>query len=146
MSATVPTSHPFPFSNGGGLAHANATRPLRGRESAYVRQPDLKFPPAVMGATGFGSGGGAMILNNGSDADQSQGMVAIRVGVAPAASGSIILNFELPPSAGQYVAFADWASLILTPAGNAIEIDWTATRALIPGELVLLAYQWAVSQ
>ena len=146
MTATFPTAHPFPVAPGG-LERANATRPLRGPQSLYVRQPYLGSAPAVSAASGFGSGGGAMIGNEGSDADQSQGLVLIRVGVGPSASGAIALAFPIAPAAGQYVAFAEWAQLgVEAPAANLLPIAWTATRPLIPGELLRLAYQWTVSQ
>lgn len=145
MTATFPTAYPFPVAPGG-LEHQNATRPLRGPQSRYVRQPDLKSPPAVSAASGFGSGGGAMIGNDGGEADQSQGLVLIRVGIGAASSGSIALAFPIAPIAGQYVAFADWAQLGLAEAGSILSIAWTATRPLIPGELLRLAYQWTVSQ
>ena len=145
MSATFPTAFPFPVASGG-LEHANATRPLRGPETRYARQPYLGSPPAVSAASGFGSGGGAMITNEGSEADQSQGIVAIRVGVGASPSGSIALAFPIAPQSGQYVAFAEWAQLGLADAGSLLTIAWTATRPLIPGEWLRLAYQWTVSQ
>jgi hypothetical protein len=36
---------------------------------------------------------------------------------------------------------AEWASLAVTQA-NPLLIAWTATRALVPGEYVNIAYQW----
>jgi hypothetical protein len=129
----------------GGLRHANATRPLRGPPTAYVRQPDLGSPPAVSGVTGFGGAAGAFVLNNGSGADQSQGLIAIRCGVDPAASGSIVLAFSVAPPAAGYWLAADWATLTQSEAADVLTIIWTATRPILPNELLTLAYQWSVS-
>lgn len=146
MSATVPTAYPFPFSNGGGIRHSNATRPLRGPQSQYVRQPYLGSPPSISAASGLGSGGGASIVNNGSDADQSQGLVAARIGVGPASAGVLVLSFPVASPVGGYWLAADWATLVQSEAADVLTINWTATRPLIPGELVTLAYQWTISQ
>lgn len=125
----------------------NATRPLRGPPSAYVRQPYLGSPPSVIQVLGFGAGGGASIRNNGSDADQSQGLIVIRCGLNPSASGSIQLFFPIAPVLGQYWGAADWASLgSPSVGGNVLMFPWTATRPLLSNETLLLAYQWAVSQ
>lgn len=145
MTAQVPTSYPFPVSSGG-LRHFPAVRPLRGPPAAFVRQPDLGEPPRVAALTGFGAGAGAYIRNDGSDADQSQGLIIIRCGLGPTSSGSIGLSFPAGVVAGQYVFLADWASFTpAAPAGNVIVIT-AAARALLSNETLLLAYQWAVSQ
>jgi hypothetical protein len=128
----------------GGLLRAQAFRPLRGPPAASVRQPDLGSPPIVVGVTGFGGSGGAFIRNNGSAADQSQGLVVIHCGINPAASGTIVLNFPIAPGA-RYWLGCDWAALGQSSAGNVLTITWTATRALLPNERFHLAYQWAVS-
>jgi len=121
-------------------------RPLRGPPALYVRQPYLGSPPAVQLVNGLGSGSGAYITNNGSDADQSQGLVALKVGLNPAGTGNLALNFPAGVVTGQYVFAAEWATLTpAPPAGNVLVIGWTATRPLVTGELLLLAYQWAVS-
>jgi hypothetical protein len=147
MVATVPTQHPFPVASGG-LRHSQAFRPLRGPPSQYVRQPDLGMAPAVVSIAGFasGSGAGAFIANDGGEADLSQGLVKIRVGLTPASAGTIVLQFPIPPTAGQYVAFADWASIVVSETGFNLTLAWTATRPLIPNETLTLAYQWTVSQ
>jgi hypothetical protein len=146
MTATLPTQYPFPVAPGG-MRHANATRPLRGPPQAFVRQPDLGFAPSVAQVLGFGAGAGAFIRNNGSDADQSQGLIVVRCGLNPAASGSVMLSFPIAPIAGQYVGLADWATFG-SPAigGNIISFTWTGTRPLLSNEILLMAYQWAVSQ
>lgn len=121
-------------------------RPLRGPPAAFVRQPYLGSPPAVSVCTGFGTGSGAGIQNNGSDADQSQGLVAIKVGLNPAATGAIGLSFPAGITTGLYVFLADWATFSAAPpAGNNIVITWTGTRPLIPGEVLFGAYQWSQS-
>lgn len=147
MTATFPTAYPFPVASGG-LEHASHVRPLRGPPAAFIRQPYLGLAPAVSAVSGFGTGAGAFIANNGSDADQSQGMVRIRCGLAPTASGSIALAFPGSPLASSYVALADWAAISnpIALAGGLLTIAWTANRPLLPNQTIHLAYQWAVSQ
>jgi hypothetical protein len=130
-----------------GQAASNA-RPLRGPPVAFVRQPDLGQPPRIQLCTGLGMGSGAGILNNGSDADQSQGLVVLRVGLGAAATGSVALFFPVTPTGiGQYVFLADWATLGgLALAGNTLSLTWSSPRQLIPGEQLVMAYQWAISQ
>lgn len=131
---------------GSGQAASNA-RPLRGAPASYVRQPFLGSPPAVQLCTGFGNGSGAGIRSQGSDADQSQGLIAIVVGLAPAASGTLQLKIAASPPSGGTTLFCDWATL--TPnvfTGLTWTIAWTATRPLVTGELLLIAYQWTISQ
>lgn len=146
MTAQVPTQYPSPVFPGG-MRHASAVRPLRGPPAAFVRQPDLGQPPVVVQVIGFGAGGGAFIRNHGSEADQSQGLVIIRCGINPSTTGTIQLSFPVAPIVGQYVAFADWCSFG-NPAigGNIFSVTWTATRPLLSNEVLLVAYQWAVSQ
>lgn len=145
MTATLPTQYPFPVSSGG-LAHASHVRPLRGPPAAYVRQPYLGQPPSIFGLAGFGSGQGAFIRNDGSDADQSQGLVSIRCGINPLGVGVVQLSFPAGIVAGQYVILADWASFVLNVAAPVLQISWNANRPLLPNEVLTLAYQWAVSQ
>lgn len=121
-------------------------RPLRGPPASYVRQPYLGSPPSVQTITGFGSGAGAGVQNNGSDADQSQGVVAIRVGLNPGASGNVALVFPLGITAGQYVFLGDWFSAMSQNIiGNSMVLGWSGSRPFVTGETLLLAYQWAVS-
>jgi hypothetical protein len=145
MVATFPTQYPFPVAPGG-TRHSNPTRPLRGPPAAFVRQPYLGSPPAVFGLAGFGTGSGAHIRNNGSDADQSQGMVVIRCGINPLGVGVLQLSFPAGIVAGQYVILADWATMTLNVAGNVLQCNWNATRPLLPNEVLTAAYQWTVSQ
>jgi hypothetical protein len=141
--AHEPTQHPNPVAPGG--TRMTGYRTLRGALGTDVRQPDLGGAPAVQSIAGFGAGAGAYIRNQGSAADRSQGIVIIKVGLTPAASGSIVLLF--PQALGvAYWAAAEWASVTLTPAGAVLTINWTATRPLLPNETIALAYQWAVSQ
>jgi len=121
-------------------------RTLRGALGTDVRQPDLGGAPKVSSLSGFGTGGGAYIRNNGSGADQSQGLVIIRCGLLPASSGTLVLAFGATISAGQYWAAADWAQpLALSPSGANLTINWTASRPLLSNEMLALAYQWSVS-
>lgn len=131
-----------------GLATAASnSRPLRGPPVAYTRQPYLGSPPQVVTLTGLGTGSGAGIVNQGSDADQSQGLVCLIVGLSPAPSGTFSLFFPVAPVPGQYVIFADWSTPITpTVSVNNLLMSWSATRPLVTGERLLLAYQWAVSQ
>lgn len=140
--ANEPTQHPFPVAPGG--LRLTGYRTLRGALGTDVRQPDLGGAPNVVSIAGFGSAG-ALILNNGSAADKSQGLVQIRCGPAPTSSGSVVLNFGAPVTAAAYWAAADWATCTLAAAGNNLTITWTANRTLLPFEVLLLAYQWAVS-
>ena len=126
---------------------ANRVRPLRGPPSQYVRQPYLGNAPAVLGIAGFGASSGAFIRNDGADADQSQGLVVIRCGLNPLGVGVVQLNFPVAIVTGQYVAFADWANITtITVASPTLQINWTANRTLLPNEVLLMSYQWAVSQ
>lgn len=135
-------------SNNGGEPAALIPPPaaLRGPPALFTRQPYQGSPPAVTQATGFGTGSGAGIRNDGADADKSQGLVRITVGAAPAGTGSLGLNFPAGITTGAYVWLADWATIVAgVPSGNTITLTWTATRPLIPGEVLLLAYQTLVS-
>jgi len=116
------------------------------RRPGQVRQPDLKQAPGVIGPTGFGTGAGGGITNEGSDADQSQGIIYILVGVNPSNSGTCGIRFPVAPQAGQYALYADWATLAPTVSVNNLLIGWTGTRPLIPGEVLKIAYGWANSQ
>lgn len=134
---------------GGGIGGQGASnaRPLRGPPVAFIRQPYLASPPAVSAISGFGTGSGAMIRNNGSDADQSQGLVAVKVGLNPSATSvEITLHFPVEPADGQYWFAADWASAEITYDNNDVSLALTLSRRLVTGEWLLLAYQWAVSQ
>lgn len=135
--------YPFPVASGG-MEQDGQPRAMR-NYLGYVRQPDLKQAPSVVTTTGLGTGGGAGIVNEGSDADQSQGLIRLQVGLSPASSGTCPIRFPIAPGAGQYRIFADWATLTPTVSVNQLLIAWTATRPLIPGEEVTIAYQWANS-
>jgi hypothetical protein len=146
MVATLPTPYPFPVSSGG-LEHASPVRPLRGPPAAFVRQPYLGMAPAVAGIVGFGAGSGAFIRNDGGDADQSQGLVVIRCGLNPLNNGVVQLTFPAGVVAGQYVGFLDWGAITnMSLATPLLQFSWTANRPLLPNEVLLFAYQWAVSQ
>jgi hypothetical protein len=145
MTATLPTPYPFPVAPGG-LAQTQAFRPLRGTPQAFVRQPELGQAPKIFGLNGFGAGGGAFIRNHGSEADQSQGLVVVRCGLNPAGTGVLQLSFPAGVVTGQYWCAADWASLSTVAATPVLQINWTATRPLLSNEVLLLAYQWTVSQ
>jgi hypothetical protein len=120
-------------------------RPLRQRSPLTV-QPVLlpDPPPQVATATGFGIGGGAGI---GRGSTQAYGHATAFVGLAPSASGVLTLAFAnpIPAGHGPLFAAASWASLIVT-GSNPYAIAWTATRPLVAGERLQLAYQWSVSQ
>jgi hypothetical protein len=138
-------AYPKPVASGG-LTGAAAFRSLRGPPATSVRQPDLGGAPRVSAATGFGTGGGAYVRNNGSDADQSQGIVVCRCGLNPAATGTLNLTFPGPaPTAGLYWIASEWATFVPTTAGQALQLAWTATRTLVPNETVTVAYQWTTS-
>jgi len=142
---TIPTQYPDDTSQRGTLQMAG----LRSPPQFDVRPPDLKSPPMVsaLGA-GLGTGAGAFVRNNGSDADQAQGLVIIRAGSNPTAGPyTLTLTFPAGVAGGQYVFFADWATCAAgAPSGNNITITLTATRAVLPNERLHFAYQWAVSR
>jgi hypothetical protein len=134
-----PTQYPKPVSQRGSYA----LRALRGAVGTDVRQPDLGSPPIVSAVTGFGTGQGAYVRNNGAAADQSQGLVVIQCGINPGASGTVVLVFpNVPPS--MFVA-GDWGSFTQGLVTKTLTITWTATRTLLPNERLLLAYQWSQS-
>jgi hypothetical protein len=142
-----PTNRPFPLAPGG--APNIGLRSLRqgvGPAGADVRQPDLGGAPKVQTISGLGVEAGAYVRNQGSGADQSQGMVIVRTGAAPSTTGTIVLAFGATVTAAQYWCAAEWASLVLSAAGAALTITWTSTRPLRPFEPIHLAYQWSVSQ
>lgn len=132
----------------GGQAASNS-RPLRSAPQFTTRQPYLGHTPAVLQCVGFGSGSGASVANSGSDADWSQGLVRIKVGLNPMTTVATIA-IQFPASvnvvSGQYVTAADWANVAENIVSNALYATCTLTRRLIPGEVLLLAYQWRVSQ
>jgi hypothetical protein len=136
---THPTQYPFPVAQRGSVG----LRSLRGPLGSDMRQPDLGGAPNVVSISGFG-GGGAYIRNNGAGADKSQGLVIVQCGLAPAATGTIVLNFGGAVTAANYWAAADWASIALAGGAN-LTLTWTASRMLNPLERLVLAYQWAVS-
>jgi hypothetical protein len=138
--ANESTQYPNPTSQRGGFVRA-----LRG--PGTVRQPDLGGAASVVNLTGFGAGQGAFFRAHGTENDKSQGLAVIGCGILPLSSGTIVLNFPAGIVAGQYLFFADWASLSeAAPAGNQITISWTANRPLLSNERLLLEYQWAISQ
>lgn len=114
-------------------------RPGRNYPPPSIRPPDKGGIPGVAAISGFGTGGGAGITQASGISDAAKGHVAIRVGANPAAAGTLSLNFPAPYAASYWVG-AEWAALVPTQ-GNPLAIAWTATRPLVPGELVLLAYE-----
>lgn len=125
---------------------ASNARPLRGPPASFVRQPYLGQAPAVSAISGFGTGAGAGCGNNGSDFDQSQGIVRILVGLNPSpTSGSIGLMFPFVPVANQYFVTADWAVVGTNIVSTTIILSCNFTRPLVTGEWLSLQYQWTVS-
>lgn len=131
----------------GGQAASNS-RPLRSAPQFTTRQPFLGHTPTILQAVGFGNGGGASIANSGSDADWSQGLVRIKVGLNPLTVATIAIQFpaSVTIASGQYVTAADWATVTENVVSNALYCTCSLTRRLVPGEVLLLAYQWRVSQ
>lgn len=142
-----PSQYPNPVFPGGLRSQNTGTRTLRKtwQPLADIRQPYLGSPPNVQAITGFGTGSGAMIQNNGSDADQSQGLVAVMMGLAPSNTGTVMLRFPVTPPTMFFTA--DWASLVVGVVGNVVTLTWTQTApTLTPGRWHYIAYQWATSQ
>lgn len=126
---------------------ASNARPLRGPPASNVRQPYLGQAPLVSNAVGFGTGSGAGIVNQGSDADQSQGLVAIKVGLNPLTTTTLVLFFPVTNTTGQYVFLGDWfSSMSVNIVSGLTYLTIGGMRPLVTGETLLLAYQWAVSQ
>lgn len=129
--------------NGQGASNA---RPLRGPPASFVRQPYLGSAPLVSNAVGFGTGSGAGIVNNGSDADQSQGLIAIKVGLNPLTTFTVVLYFPVANTTGQYVFLGDWyTSMSINIVSGLTYLTIGGVRPLVTGETLLIAYQWAVS-
>lgn len=142
------TQYPFPVASGG-LRQAPAFRPLRSALTASLRQPDLRGAPSVLGLSGLGNGAGATILPYGQDADQSCGVVGIWTGTtAPSGTGVLQLQFPAGVVVTQttWVVAADWATFAQAVGAQVLVLTWTATRVLLPREVLRVSYQWAVSQ
>jgi hypothetical protein len=131
--------------SGTNLQATRMVRPMRQYPPATIRPPDLANIPLVVSATGLGSGGGAGV---GGNADSAWGQLRVFVGLAPSASGTIVLQWPVAPpaAAGGIFCAADWASLVVTQ-GNPLTIAWTATQPLVQSfRPLLLAYEWNVSR
>ena len=118
--------------------------PLRQYPPGTVRAVDQKNPPVIVSATGLGNGG-AFIINQGADADASQGLIACRIGLGFASTGTVVIQWPVAPpaAAGGFVFLCDWATLV--PSGtNPITLTWTQlpSEILVPGQRKLIAYQW----
>lgn len=138
---TEHTDHPFPKAPGG-LQGATFGRPMR--TMGTLRQPDLGQPPNVVSVTGVAS---ASIRNEGSAADQSQGLVVINTGPAPSQfSCSVVLRFPAGIVANQYIAFSEQGPCSFSGIGGGqatLNLAYN-TQAPISTQFVI-AYQWAVS-
>ena len=128
---------------GKGLFGDSFTRPDREAAQFTRRPPDRGNAPLIAGSTGFGTASGATVTSRHGLADQARGTVAIRIGANPAAAGTLTLDFPAGVPAGGYFVAAEWAALFVTE-GPPFLIDWIASRPLVPGEVVLLAYAQAV--
>lgn len=146
----VPVAGAVPLGAGngsgfGGLAMKNQ-RPLSMPPQYQTRQPYLGQAPAISAIAGFGTGSGGGLINNGSDFDMSQGVVRVLVGLNPSPTQvSIGLMFPFVPQANQYFFTADWGTVGTNIVSSTIILTVNLTRSLIPGEWVLLPYNWTVS-
>lgn len=123
----------------------NVARPMWNAPPIATRPPAPGAAPVVVSATGLGAGGGAGISGS---SDSAWGHVRVFVGLSPAGTGTITLQWPVTPpgSAGGIVCAADWATLAVTP-GNPLAIAWTAAAPLIPNSKpLILSYQWAVAK
>jgi hypothetical protein len=119
----------------------NMARPMGQGPPAMTRPVNPGAMPLVVSATGLGSGGG---VGGGANSDAAWGHFHVYVGLAPAASGIIVVQWPLTPSSAPGF-FADWASLIPTGA-NPYSIAWTALAPLVTNSKPLrLSYQWAIA-
>ena len=149
--ANEPSQYPGRVSSGG-LRHTglNSLRyGLLWPAGADVRQPDNKNPPVCGNPAGLGSGGGCGIVNNGSDADSTQGIIRCLAGVGAATTITIPLSFPQAITAGQYAFMlnGDIGTIAAgTPSGGSILLTITCPAPPTPGQWFYIAYQWATSQ
>ena len=122
-------------------------RPLRQAPPNTIAPPGQPPPPPQVidnppGLFGLGIGGGVGL---GPDSDSARGVLQCFVGLAPALTGTISINF--PVLGTLYWVSAEWASLnIGVGAGDPMIIHWTAYQPLVTSSRpLLIAYQWLVA-
>jgi hypothetical protein len=88
-------------------------------------------------ATGLGSGGGAAIDGR---SDASFGHIRVYVGLAPSATGAIVVTFPALQANLQWSC--DWATLVVT-GSNPITLTWTAISPLVTSSVPLrIDWRW----
>lgn len=100
----------------------------------------LAPPLMVGGASGLGLGGGAGI---GSRSDASYGHIVVFIGLAPALTGGLGVNWPQFPLGGPLFWACDWATLSVTGTVTSI-ITWTALAPLVPGSRLRIDWRWTV--
>jgi hypothetical protein len=119
-------------------------RPMRNGPPVMTRPPGPGLAPIVTTATGLGAGGGVGV---GGNSDAGWGHLRVFVGLAPAASGTIVLLWPVTPPAATGGLFftADWATIVQTGT-NPYTLTWTAILPLVTNKRPLrLAYEWRLS-
>lgn len=121
------------------LGDRGMRRPMRQGPPVMTRPPNPGAAPAVQTLAGLGLGSGAGL----GIGDSASGLVRCVVGLAPSASGTLVLLWPATPpaAAGGIFGAAEWAAIVVTGA-NPYTLAWTATRQLAAGEIVTIAYQW----
>lgn len=114
--------------------------------NAYEPPPWLAAlnTPAVQGATGLGTGGGASLFTT-----DSGGFGDIRLFAGPGftAAGSVALAFPNAPPTLFISGANDFGPLTQATVGNVVTISWTAFAPKSPGgtKAYDIHYEWSVS-
>lgn len=99
--------------------------------------------PAIAGATGLGTGGGAGIF---SPVGSGWGEVLLYVGNNPSSSGSVTLKFNVTPPTLFFAATDKFGTLSVTGQGTTtIVVSWTGA-ALAPNSRHQIDYEWSTSK
>lgn len=96
-------------------------------------------PPVMSSATGLGAGGGVAVDGR---SDASYGHLRVFVGLAPSATGVIVVSWSTLPQPTQWTC--DWATLVV--AGTTpTTITWTALNPLVTSSRPLrIDWRWTV--
>lgn len=116
-------------------------RPMWRGPPQFSRPPNPGAGPNVVSASGLGSGGGAGAA--GGNSDSAFGHIRLFIGLAPSASGTVVLQWPVtPPVALSWTA--NWATLVVTGT-NPYTVTWTALAALASNSRAALDYQWSAA-
>lgn len=104
------------------------------RRYGLNRSVGLTGPVVAGTCSGLGTGGGMTVLPSG-DAGYFTGQIRAGVGMA---NGSVAFAGAWSGSSGAMFWACDWATLAPSFAANVWTIAYTLTRAIVPGELLLI--------